>query len=152
MSFWSEAAELTWFVIGLVLALAEFILPGLVIIFFGVGAWITALCLMLGIIESFNAQLIVFLVSSIGSLVLFRRYGQGYYQGKVSGGLTLGESLDEVRGKKAVALTAIKPRSLDGRVEFNGTPWSAEADVEIAPGAVVEIVNRNNLTLKVKPL
>jgi len=152
MSFWSEAAELMWFVIGLVFALAEFILPGLIIIFFGAGAWITALCLMLGVIHSFNEQLLVFLGSSILSLVLFRRYGQGYFEGKVSGKLAPDESLEEVRGKRAVALTAIQPKGLNGKVEFNGAPWPAEAEVTIAPGTVVEILSRNNLTLKVRPV
>lgn len=35
--------EVIWFVIGLSLFLLEFIFPGLVLIFFGVGAWITAI-------------------------------------------------------------------------------------------------------------
>lgn len=152
MSFWTEAAELVWFVVGLVLALAEFIIPGLVIIFFGAGAWITALALMLGLIETFNEQLIVFLVSSIVSLVLFRKQGQHYFEGKVSGKLAPGESLDDVHGKKAVVISAIKPKALGGKVEYNGTPWPAEAEVEIEAGTVVEIISRNNLTLKVKPL
>jgi membrane protein implicated in regulation of membrane protease activity len=152
MSFWTETAELVWFIVGLVLALAEFIMPGLVIIFFGAGAWITALALMLGVIETFNEQLLVFLVSSIVSLVLFRKQGQHYFEGKVSGRLAPEESLEDVRGKKAVTLTAIKPKMLGGKVEYNGTPWSAEAEVEIEPGAAVEIIGRDNLTLKVKPL
>lgn len=152
MSMWTEPAELAWFVVGLVLALAEFIIPGLIVIFFAVGAWITALALMAGVIESFNEQLLVFLISSILSLVLFRKHGRRYFEGKVSGKLLPGESLDDVSGQRAVALTAIKPNALGGKVEFNGTPWAAEAEVEIVPGAVVEIVSRNNLTLRVRPL
>ncbi len=152
MSFWMETATLLWFVVGLVLALAEFIMPGLVIIFFGAGAWITALALMLGVIASFNEQLLVFLASSIMSLIVFRKHGQHYFEGKVSGKLAPGESLEEVRGQKAIALTAIKPKALGGKVEYNGSPWPAEAEVEIEPGTVVEIITRHNLTLKVKPL
>ena len=152
MSFWADTATLLWFVVGLVLALAEFILPGLVIIFFGAGAWITALALMFGVIHSFNEQLLVFLASSIFSLIAFRKHGQRYFEGKVSGKLAPGETLEDVHGQKAVALTAIKPRSVGGRVEYNGAPWPAEAEVEIAEGTVVEIIRRNNLTLIVKPL
>lgn len=33
--------ELVWFIIGLVLFLLELVLPGFVIFFFGVGAWVT---------------------------------------------------------------------------------------------------------------
>ena len=152
MSFWMETSALLWFVVGLVLALAEFILPGLVIIFFGAGAWITALALWSGVIESFNEQLLVFLASSIMSLIVFRKHGQRYYEGTVSGKLAPGESLEEVRGHRAVTLTPITPKALGGKVEYNGSPWPAEAEVEIAAGTVVEIIKRNNLTLKVKPL
>ncbi|MBW1855703.1 MAG: hypothetical protein JRJ00_13650 [Deltaproteobacteria bacterium] len=31
-----------WFVLGLILALSEFAVPGVILIFFGVGAWIVA--------------------------------------------------------------------------------------------------------------
>jgi membrane protein implicated in regulation of membrane protease activity len=152
MSFWTDTATLLWFIVGLVFALAEFILPGLVIIFFGAGAWITALALMVGVIDSFNEQLLVFLASSIFSLVVFRKRGQSYFEGRVSGKLAPGESLEDVHGQRAVALTAIKPKMLGGKVEYHGTPWPAEAEVEIEAGTVVEIIRRNNLTLIVKPL
>lgn len=150
--FWSAAAELLWFIIGLILLFAELALPGLVIIFFGIGAWITALAIWLGLATSFSAQLVTFLVSSVVSLILFRKQGMRYFGGKVSGKLRPDQSLDDVKGEKAVVVAAIKPKSLDGKVEFNGTMWAAESDVAIAPGAVVEVIERTNLTLKVKPL
>jgi len=37
-------------------------------------------------------------------------------------------------------------------VEFHGTNWLAEADEEIAVETVVEIVGKENITLKVKTL
>jgi len=36
-----------WFLIGLGLLLLELVLPGLVILFFGAGAWVTALACVL---------------------------------------------------------------------------------------------------------
>jgi len=150
--FWSAAAELLWFIIGLILLLAELALPGLVIIFFGIGAWITALAIWLGVVTSFSGQLLTFLVSSVVALALFRKQGMRYFGGKISGKLRPDQSLDDVKGEKAVVVTAIKPKSVDGKVEFNGTMWAAESDVAIAPGTVVEVVERTNLTLKVKPL
>ena len=39
--------ELVWFIAGLGLFLLELVLPGFVIFFFGIGAWVTALiCLV----------------------------------------------------------------------------------------------------------
>ena len=70
-SFFSKP-ELVWFIIGLVLFLLELVLPGFVIFFFGVGAWITALlCLIAN--PGFNLQAIVFGVTSILSLLLLRK-------------------------------------------------------------------------------
>ena len=145
-------AELMWFILGLILLLAELALPGLVIIFFGIGAWVTALAIWLGLVSSFGVQLLTFLVSSVLSLALFRKHGKKYFQGDISGKLAPGQSLDDVKGEKAVVIAAIKPKGLDGKVEFNGTVWAAESDVAIEKGAAVEIIERTNLTLKVKPL
>ena len=61
--FQSSNAELYWFLLGVVLMLSEMAIPGFVIFFFGVGAWITALCLWIGIGGEFNTQLIIFLGS-----------------------------------------------------------------------------------------
>ena len=143
---------LLWFLVGLVLALAEIVIPGLIIVFFGVGAWATALALGLGVVESFNEQLLLFLASSLLSLVFFRKHGQRYFEGRVTGTLAPYESLDDFQGGKAVVTAAIMPKHLGGKVEFNGTIWDAEADVALAPGATVQVFSRSNLTLKVKPL
>jgi membrane protein implicated in regulation of membrane protease activity len=37
-------------------------------------------------------------------------------------------------------------------VEFHGTDWAAEADEEIPEGTMVEIIGKENITLKVKIL
>ena len=64
--------ELIWFIVGLLLFLLELVLPGFVIFFFGVGAWITALlCLIAD--PGFNLQAIVFAVTSVISLLLLRK-------------------------------------------------------------------------------
>jgi inner membrane protein len=139
--------ELMWFIVGLVLLLSELAIPGFIIMFFGVGAWIVAIFMWLGIDLSFSAQLFVFLVGSLGSLVVFRRYGQRYFKGKINTGM---QSLEDVKGEKATVVADIVPNALDGKVEFHGTIWNAESDVAILKGSVVEVIERNNLTLKVK--
>jgi membrane protein implicated in regulation of membrane protease activity len=145
-------AELLWFLLGLVLILSELALPGFVIIFFGIGAWITALGVFLGVADSFNVQLLIFLLSSILSLVLFRKQGKRYFQGRVSHKLDDVATLDDVRGERALVIEDIVPQTLSGRVEFHGTHWRATADQEIKKGTPVEILERRDLTLKVKPL
>jgi membrane protein implicated in regulation of membrane protease activity len=151
MTEWSSASVL-WFVLGLVCMLAEFLIPGFIVIFFGVGAWVTALCLWAGWVTEFDTQLLIFLVSTVLSLVLFRRQGKRMFGGKISGEMKPGDDLEDLRGARAVAATDIVPQSLKNKVEFRGTLWEADAETPIAKGTVVEILARDNLTLHVQPL
>jgi membrane protein implicated in regulation of membrane protease activity len=148
----NASAELLWFLVGLVLLVSELALPGFVIIFFGFGAWITALLVGFGLLPSFNVQLLVFLISSVTCLAIFRRKGKRLFEGKVTRVWNPESSMDDVRGQRAVVLQVITPGSAGGRVEFHGTSWSAESDVMIPAGQKVEITGQNNLTLHVKPL
>lgn len=52
---------------------------------------------------------------------------------------------------KAIVERAIAPNCL-GRVRFQGTYWSAQCvePMTVAPGAIVEVIGRQNLTLIVK--
>jgi len=145
-------AELYWFLGGLILILAELALPGFIVIFFGIGAWLTALCIWMGFIETLSSQLVVFLVTSLLSLLLFRKQGKKYFQGKVSGKVDDVSTLDNVSGERAIVIEDIIPRSLSGKVEFHGTQWNAAAETEIKKGTTVEILRRNDLTLTVKPI
>ncbi len=150
--FEGSQSELYWFLLGLSLMLSELAIPGFVIIFFGIGAWITALCIFLGIAPAFNIQLLIFLISSILSLILFRKQGKKYFRGKVSGLVRDVSELDNVKGERAMVVEDIHPRSLAGKVEFHGTNWNATADDEIKKGTPVVILGREDLTLKVKTI
>jgi membrane protein implicated in regulation of membrane protease activity len=124
--------EIIWFLVGLVLLIMEFILPGLIIAFFGVGAWIVALvCLITDI--GINTQLIIFIVASVLSLLCLRRWLKGVFLGHTVSKQNLKENLEEFIGQKAVVKEKITPKA-GGKVEFHGTDWEAEADEEIAEG------------------
>ena len=147
-----DSAVLVWFFIGFLLIITELVMPGFIVIFFGVGAWVTCLLLELGLVHSFNAQLIVFLLASGASLLIFRKQGKNLFDGKKSGKLGPFESLDDYIGKRAIVVEAIKPGDPNGKVEFNGTLWSAESAETIPAGTPVEIIKRENLTLVVKSI
>ena len=150
--FDNASAELLWFLVGLVLLVSELVLPGFVIVFFGAGAWITALLVGVGLLPSFNGQLLVFLVSSVLALALFLRKGKRLFEGKVSRVWNPESSMEDLRGQRAVVLQTITPGTPGGQVEFHGTPWKAEADVLIIAGQIVEIAGQDNLTLRVTPI
>ncbi|UCD50863.1 MAG: NfeD family protein [Phycisphaerales bacterium] len=142
--------ELIWFLVGLLLLLAEFAIPGLIVLFFGIGAWVVAVtCLTAA--PSLNTQLGIFICSSVLSLVLLRSWLKGLFVGHVTGKQDLTQDLQEYIGERAVVTQAIAGNQ-PGKVELHGTYWTAEAEVEIAEGATVEIVAKENLTLKVRAL
>jgi membrane protein implicated in regulation of membrane protease activity len=142
--------EIIWFLVGLALLILEFILPGLIIAFFGVGAWIVALvCLITDI--GINTQLIIFIIASVLSLLCLRKWLKGIFLGHAVSKQNLKENLDEFVGQKAVVKEKIVPKA-GGKVEFHGTNWLAQADEEIAEGATVQIISKDNITLKVKSL
>ena len=140
--------EIIWFLVGLVLLIMEFVSPGLIIAFFGVGAWIVALvCLITDI--GINTQLIIFIIASVLSLLCLRKWLKGIFIGHAVSKQNLKENLDEFIGQKAVVKEKIVPKA-GGKVEFHGTNWLAQADEEIAEGVMVQIISKDNITLKVK--
>jgi inner membrane protein len=141
---------LVWFLLGVLFFIVEMITPGFVLMFFGIGAWITAIVSWIGLTNSLTIQIIIFLVTSLLTLLLLRKKFSGFFHGRVSGKQSPEDSITSVKGQKAIAMTDIKPDEPGCKVEFNGTLWSADADEFIAKGTRVEIVERNNLLLKVK--
>ena len=135
-----------WFLIGLGLLLLELVLPGLVILFFGAGAWVTALvCAFFEI--NINWQILIFLVASLLGLVLLRRYLKRKFFSRSD--TETPDELEEFIGHKAKALEEFKNGM--GKVEFKGAPWSAQSDEPVAKGQWVTIESKDSLILKVKP-
>ncbi len=139
-----------WFIVGFVLILLEFAIPGLITLFFGIGAWIVAI-LTLFIDTSIDIQLLIFIVISVVSLVLLRKHFKKLYQGKMDKNQFGPDELEEFIGHKAEVIKEIDINQ-PGKVEFHGTLWNAEAKEEIRKGEIVEIIEKNNLTFIVKSL
>jgi membrane protein implicated in regulation of membrane protease activity len=117
-----------------------------VIIFFGAGAWVTALvCAITDI--SLNWQIFIFLIASLLGLVLLRRYLKKRFFSKTD--KEVEDQLEEFIGKKARVVEDFEAGS--GQVEFKGTRWSAVCDVPLKKGEWVTIRSKDSLTLEVKP-
>jgi membrane protein implicated in regulation of membrane protease activity len=95
--------------------------------------------------------LIIFIIASVLSLICLRKWLKGIFLGHAVSKQNLKENLDEFVGQKAVVKEKIVPKA-GGKVEFHGTNWLAQADEEIAEGATVQIISKDNITLKVKSL
>ncbi len=142
--------SLIWLILGFVLFVFEFANPGFIIFFFGIGAWIVAIVSFSTDI-SLNMQLIIFLISSIILILSLRKWVKNIFIGRVTSKRIKDEKSEEFIGKNAIVSQQITP-NLKGRVEFRGTTWNAESDENIPKGSSVEIIGKDNITLKVKSL
>lgn len=138
--------EIIWFAIGLIFLLVEFSAPGLIIGFFGIGAWVVAVICLLADISA-SVQIAIFLGVSILLLALLRKYFQKVF--KMDSIKNMGED-DEFIGHKAVCTVAIKINQ-PGKVELKGADWQAESNVDINKGDTVRIIDRRSITLIVEP-
>ncbi len=144
----SISPVLAWFLAGIVCYVIELALPGFIIFFFGIGAWCVALVLAL-IDVSLAQQLIIFIICSLVTLGLLRAKLRSVFLGDAL------EQDDSVNVDSAQATgtvsEAIVPPAM-GRVKYGGTFWRAAADVEMAVGTVVDIVEKKDLIVKVRAL
>ncbi len=137
-------AAVIWFVAGFIFFLLEFVIPGLILFFFAVGAWIVAV-LSLFIDMPVDAQLLIFLVCSVLTILLFRKW----LKKLVWSGKSSSEIEDEFVGKKGKAETFIGPGQ-NGKVDFKGTSWDATSEDVIEMGENVIVTGNDSILLIVK--
>jgi membrane protein implicated in regulation of membrane protease activity len=136
--------EFLWFLAGLIMLILEFLMPGLIIFFFGLGALVVAvICFFTDI--SLNIQMSIFLAASLLLLLVLRQWMKRAFVGH----LHPNGALSEFTGEKAVVTKQIDPVA-GGRVEFRGTSWNAQAEELLPEGTVVEVTGKNNITLTVR--
>ena len=143
MEFFYNAAVL-WFIAGFLFFLLEFVLPGLILFFFAVSAWFVAI-LLLFVDLSINTQLLIFLVGSIATILLFRNWVKKI----IWSSRKATELEDEFLGKVAKAETHIGPGN-DGKVDFKGTSWNARSADYIEKGEPVIITGNDSILLIVQ--
>ena len=121
-------------------------MPGFIIFFFGLGAWVTALVCLIGH-PGVNLQIILFAISSTLLLIALRKIIQKKFLN--SKGTRSDDVDDEFTGKEALAKSdfgGIK----QGKVEFKGTSWTAESTSEIKEGQRVVIIEKDSFKLIVE--
>jgi len=145
-------SDLIWAISGVLLIFVEFFIPGLVIIFFGLGALITAFFTMI-IGNSFTLplQLLLFASASVSSLIILRKYMKKIFKGKLENE-NEGTNFNIEIGKIIPVVEYIQPGEVGGKVKYQGTIWSAQSDEQVPTGESVKIIGSKNLTLFVKKI
>ncbi len=134
-----------WFIGGVVLMLLEFLLPGGIVFFLGLGATLVSLLLYTGLIEGWIQAFTAWFVGSLLLLFGLRGVVQKLIPAQVERGRT-DEDLDAYDQIAEVAETI--PAGGEGRITFRGSTWAAKHYHEeraLEAGTRVRIVFRDNL-------
>lgn len=148
MDFLSNPQYL-WFILGIILLILEIAIPGLFILFFGIGAILTSIITWIFNIP-ISIQLTIFLISSIFGLIIFRKYLKKilFTYNSQNKEVTLEQ---EFIGKHAIADTDFEANHT-GKIIFKGAPWSARSSYFVKKGEEVIIIAKDNITLIVEPI
>ena len=141
----NDLAFSIWLGSGIFLMAIEFLVPGLVMVFVGLGALTVALGMQLGYIDEIPQQFTTFFISSIIYLLTLR-----FLVLRFVPSVTRKENIDEdeeVIGSIVEIVADINSGEF-GRVEHSGSSWQArvEGDQTILKGEQVKIIGRDNIT------
>lgn len=136
-----------WIVFGLLLLLSEWVLPGLVALFFGIGAILVGLLTAFGMVQTLPLQLGLFAVLSLASLFLLRRQFQRWMRGTVGDRADTDYDDNTLVGRRAV----VREEFVQGRgvVELNGTRWKADSKDALEVGDPVWVTGTIGILLYV---
>jgi membrane protein implicated in regulation of membrane protease activity len=141
---------LVWFLAGIAVMLAELAVPGFVIIFFGLGCWGASVVAVFAP-DSYSAQVAVFVIVSVASLVTLRKVAMQVFVGRSEGAGT--EDLGNVLVGSRITINQDMEAGRVGRVRFRGTMWDAVSEDRIPAGSDAEITGvdkANRSCLKIK--
>jgi len=141
----------TWVIVAIVLSLAEIIIPGGILLNLGIASILVALGIKFAILDTWVMVLTVWFI-----VATFLLFFLNFFTNKFFGGKQLVENTDEeldIFGKEVLVVENIGPGTHKGRVEFQGTTWSALGDgSEIKAGKHAKIICKENISLVVEQL
>ncbi len=146
----SEFGPWSWWVLGIVLLAAEFILPGVFLFWIGIAAIITGLIslpLWGSAIWPWEVQLLVFAALALVSAYAGQRYMRN--STKETDQPLLNKRSESLVGRTATLHEAI--RDGRGRIKIDDTIWVVNGP-ELPKGAHVRIVEGNGRTLTVEAM
>lgn len=142
---WSVSPAAIWLLIGVLLILAEFVVPGVMAMFFGIAAVLVGVLLLVGLPLSLNLQIVLFGALAILLVVVARRRVSSWFRGR-------SEHADEgvevlTPGTPVTAQTDFAQGT--GVVSYRGARWNAESADPITAGQRAWITGRRGLVLQV---
>ncbi|HRP98082.1 MAG TPA: NfeD family protein [Rhodocyclaceae bacterium] len=137
----------SWLIAGLVIAGLEIAVPGVMLLWIGLGAMLVGVALLLLPELSLNGQLVLFAVAMLGAI------GAGLWvqrrSGATAGGTEINRELQGLVGQRFAAVTDFTAGR--GRIRVGDTTYAAESTQPIRAGALVVVEAVADGRLKVRP-
>ena len=140
-----------WMILGLVLGLLELAVPAFFVIWFGLGALLVGIAMLVVPHMVFTVQVLLWTLASVAMTVLWFRVFRD------DGGKTRSGQANEALGEIGVLVRAVEPLGVEsarGEVRFQkpvmgSDVWPCLADEAIAAGELVRVLAVDGQILKV---
>ncbi|MDR0354263.1 MAG: NfeD family protein [Deltaproteobacteria bacterium] len=142
-----------WLILGFAFLFLEVLTPGVVLMFFGLGAWTVLLANFITPLPVI-VQWVIFIIMSLVYLIILRRKVAVILSRKEKGRSdSLKDPLvaNQYIGREVEVIKDIGS-DVGGQVELNGSVWQARAKTNISRGSWVKVVEVKDLVLWVEPL
>ncbi|MEH6597354.1 MAG: NfeD family protein [Colwellia polaris] len=140
----------TWIILAILFACLEIFVPGGILLNLGIASLLVAIGVQQEILDTWIITLTTWFILATFLLVVVYFVTQRYFPGET----TIENIYEEVDiyGKSVLVLEQIGPGTQPGRVEYQGTTWSALSDGSIIEaGRHAAIVCKENISLVVEP-
>ena len=136
-----------WLLLGMALLISELFIPGVVAVFFGIGALVVGLLTFFGVIDALASQLLCFALISVVSLFALRRHCTRWLRGMVAGRSEQDLDSAGLVNQRVTVLTDFVGGI--GDVQLNGAKWDAESSDALQAGDTAWVVGFSGIVLKV---
>ncbi|SEL58730.1 hypothetical protein SAMN05216262_11475 [Colwellia chukchiensis] len=140
----------TWIILAIFFACLEIFVPGGILLNLGIASLLVAIGVQQQILDTWALTLTTWFILASGLLVVVYFVTERFFpSNKIIENVY--EELD-IYGKQVLVTEQIGPGTKAGRVEFQGTTWSALGDGSVIPaGSQAAIVCKENISLVVEP-
>ncbi len=141
MEYFSSMDNILWLIwlgVGVAFIIAELAVPGFIVVFFGVGAFIAGATAFFG--SSIQVQLMVFGISSLALILLLRRTMARTFAG--SAAEDDAEEVDHAINQVVEVTDPIDPPHA-GRIKYQGRFWTARSHEPLPAGSMARIIKRD---------
>lgn len=146
-----ETAVWFWLILGLSLIGAELVVPGLVVVFLGLGAFLVAGAVGLGFVPHWMHQSTLWFISSLGFIVALRKAATQLFPAEIVVARVEGDD-EDLFGHVVDVVDEISADNADGRIRLRGVSWTATSIEHTLPaGSKAKLVYRENLVWVVEP-